>query len=66
MRKQHHAIRGLRKDQNGPAEPCMLMRRLCQAAFIRMHGIRTKETTYDVPQDVSKSGICSKSGCREE
>ena len=25
-----------------------------------------KETTYDVPQDVSKSGICSKSGCREE
>ena len=25
-----------------------------------------KETTYGVPQDVSKSGICSKSGCREE
>ena len=25
-----------------------------------------RETTYDVPQDVSKSGICSRSGCREE
>ena len=25
-----------------------------------------EETKYDVPQDVSKSGSCSKSGCREE
>ena len=25
-----------------------------------------KETKYDAPQGVSKSGICSKSGCREE
>ena len=25
-----------------------------------------KETKYDAPQSVSKSGICRESGCREE
>ena len=28
--------------------------------------LELNETKYDVAQDVSKSGICSKSGCREE
>ena len=32
----------------------------------KKQGSGKKETKYDTPQDVSKSGSCRKSGCREE
>ncbi len=67
-------------EEDSARKPEHHTKALCAAAFLEEAGMEDllvflnprvdscffEDTTYDVPQDVSKPGICGKSGCRKE